>query len=48
MNFEMINYVDEFLPHRLMTYIEDKQSKRYFMRYKKTVTNRNESNGVKL
>lgn len=36
--------LDEFLPHRLMTYIEDKQSKRYFMRYNKTVTNSNESN----
>ena len=46
MNFNMVD-LDEFLPHRLMTYIEDKQSKRYFMRYKKTVTNRNESNGVK-
>lgn len=23
--------LDEVLPHRLMTYIEDKQSKRYFM-----------------
>ena len=39
--------LDEFLPHSLMTYIEDKQSKRYFIRYKKTVTNRNESKGVK-